>query len=708
MDDTRHLWNPDKKNIAAIFIIVLSAVFLLMYFLPREKKFGFEYEVNRPWRYSQLIAAYDFPVFKAENELKAERDSLLRSFRPFFSMDSAIAVKKVQALRKDFYGGSITGVPAYYLPRIIELLKEVYANGIIDREIMEELKKDNIQNILILHGNVATEYKVEHLYTLATAYEHMMGKESVNYGRELLDRCHLSKYLEANICYDKERTQVEKEQLLDISPTRGIVQKGQLIIDRGQIVTPDHHKVLNSLKKENEHRMDPTEGYWFVFFGQLAFICTVIGIFIYYLKLFRRDYLCSPRKILLLILLISSLPLITYLITAHNTLSIYILPYAIVPLFVRIFYDTRTAYVALTISSLLSAMVLYSPFEFLLLQLITGMTAIYTLRELTERSQVLKTSGAVTLMGIITLCAYDLSQGIKWEDLDDEIMGHIALGGVLLLFSYPLMYLVERLFGFTSSVTLVELTNINNPILRKMSKVAQGTFNHSMQVANLAAEVADKIGAKPQLVRTGALYHDIGKMLNPAFFTENQNGVNPHSNLSEERSAQIIISHVTDGMKLAEKYHLPPVIRGFITTHHGAGMAKYFYIQYANKHPEEEIDKSMFTYPGPNPYTKEQAILMMCDAVEAASRSLQEYTEESISNLVNKIIDSQLNEGCFKECPLTFRDIADAKVVLTESLKTVYHTRISYPELNKKKEEHAPHNRQSLFGNSFKNRPRKY
>ena len=699
MDKIRHIGKPNKKSIVMISSIIFTAVLLLMYFLPREKKFGFEYEVDRPWRYSQLIAAYDFPVFKTESELKCEKDSLLRSFRPFFRMDSSIVKLQIQNLRRDFYAGYHTGVPAYYLPRITSLLKEVYEQGIIDRETVDQLHEDSINNILILDGNVASELRVNQIYTLSTAYEHIMQKEAANYGRDLLERSHLNKYLTANIIYDKERTEAERTQLLDISSTRGMVQKGQLIIDRGQIVTPDHHKVLDSLKKENEYRMDPTQGYWYVFFGQLAFICCVIGLFVYYLNLYRKDYLFTPRMLLLLMILVTIFPFLTYMMVANNTLSIYLLPYAIVPIFVRIFYDSRTAFLAVITSSLLSSIVLYGSFEFLLLQLVSGMMAIYTLRELTERAQVLKTSAAVTVIGIFAIGAYDLAQGIAWEDLDQTRMIHVALSGVLLLFSYPLMYLVERIFGFTSSVTLVELTNINNPILRKMSKVAQGTFNHSMQVANLTAEVADKIGADPQLVRTGALYHDIGKMLNPAFFTENQSGVNPHNSLSEERSAQIIIGHVTDGMKLAEKYHLPPVIREFITTHHGAGMAKYFYIQYANKHPEEEVDKEMFTYPGPNPFTREQAILMMCDSVEAASRSLQEYTEESISNLVNKIIDTQLNDGCFKECPLTFKDIADAKRVLIESLKTVYHTRISYPELNKNKAKETTPQRPSLFGN---------
>ena len=486
-----------------------------------------------------------------------------------------------------------------------------------------------------------------------------------------------------------------------------MVQKGQLIIDRGQIVTAGHVKVLNSLRQETERRMDPTHGYWWVFVGQLLFICTLMALFLYYLKLYRRDYLNSPQTMVLLLTLITIFPLMTYVMMSHHILSVYVLPYAIIPIFIRIFFDSRTAFLSVVVSAILSSIVLYGPYEFILYQLVVGMTAIYTLREMTERSQVLRTAFAVTVVGLVVIGAYDLSQGLNWEAIDESRSIYIALSGVLLLFSYPLMYVVERLFGFTSSVTLVELTNINNPILRKMSKVAQGTFNHSMQVANLAAEVADKIGAKPQLVRTGAMYHDIGKMLDPAFFTENQSGVNPHDGMKEEESAQIIINHVTGGVRLAEKYHLPPVIRDFITTHHGKGMTKYFYIQYANKHEGEEIDKSIFTYPGPNPFTREQAILMMCDSVEAASRSLKEYTEESISNLVNRIIDTQLADGCFKECPLTFRDIADAKRVLIDSLKTVYHTRIAYPELKNKKEEPVQPQRPSIFGAArHRHRPR--
>lgn len=705
MKEVSHLDKLPYRNVLAIALSLVAAVAVLMYFLPRESKFGFEYEENRPWRYPQLIAEYYFPIFKTEEEMRHERDSLLRTFRPYFRVDSQMVEQKVMELKNDFHASAANGVPYYYLPRLVELLREVYAQGIISSEYVDKFRRSGRKHLLIINGNVATERELDDVYTLATSYEHILEKEADGFGNNMLERSQIRKYLAPNIVYDKERTDAEREELLRLSPTCGMVQAGQLIIDRGQIVTAGHVKVLNSLKRESERRLDPKNGFWWIFLGQLVFLCTLLGLFLYYVRLYRRDYMYSLRSILLLILLVTVFPILTYVMMSNHLLSVYLLPYAIVPIFVRIFFDSRTAFLASVVSTLLSSMVLYGPYEFLLLQLVAGMTAIYTLREMTERSQVLKTAFAVTLTGMVVVAAYDLSQGMSWEMFNDSRVVYVAISGVCLLFCYPLMYVVERLFGFTSSVTLVELTNINNAILRKMSKVAQGTFNHSMQVANLAAEVADQIGAKPQLVRTGAMYHDIGKILNPAFFTENQSGVNPHDSLSEERSAAIIISHVTDGLRLAEKYHLPPVIRGFIATHHGTGMAKYFYIQYCNKHPGETVDPALFTYPGPMPSTREQAILMMCDSVEAASRSLSEYTEESISELVNRIIDGQLADGCFKECPLTFRDVAVAKRVLIESLKTVYHTRIPYPELKKKTEEKAQPARQGFFStNRYRNR----
>lgn len=663
---------------------LLVSVVTLIYFLPRESKFGYVYELNKPWHYPQLIASYDFVIYKTDDEVKRERDSVVRQFVPYYRVDSLVAEKQIAALRKDFYAGKFRGIPVYYLPRLVENLRQIYARGILDVSDYEGFLKGDSHVLRLIRGQEATTGEVENFFTIRTAYDYLLNRDKGALSQESLRGCNLNDYLAVNVKNDTAKNRLElQSELSQVSDNIGMVQSGQLVIDRGQIVNAEHVRILNSLKKESEQRMDPSRGYWFIFAGQVIFVILLISLLFTYLKLFRRDYFSSPHSVLLLFSFVTVFPVITYLMMAHHFYSVYLVPYALIPIFVRIFMDSRTSFMAVVTSSLLSALSLHSPFEFVLWQIVTGATVIYSLRELTERSQLLRTVLAVVVVGLVISIGYDLSQGLNGDAFDRSRIVYMIIGGILLLFAYPLMYFVEKLFGFTSSVTLVELTNTNNPILRKMSKVAQGTFNHSMQVSNLAAEVADKIGAKAQLARTGALYHDIGKVLNPAFFTENQSGVNPHDTISEERSAQIIINHVTDGLRLAEKYHLPQVIKEFIRTHHGTGLVKYFYIQYCNKHVGETVDEDAFRYPGPNPQTREQAVVMMCDSVEAASRSLKEYTEESITQLVNRIVDSQLAEGHFKECSITFRDIADAKRTLIDSLKTIYHTRISYPEVKK-------------------------
>lgn len=681
----KSIWQTlSRRSFLTVACTLLVSVVTLIYFLPRESKFGYVYELNKPWHYPQLIASYDFVIYKTDDEVKRERDSVVRQFVPYYRVDSLVAEKQIAALRKDFYAGKFRGIPVYYLPRLVENLRQIYARGILDVSDYEGFLKGDSHVLRLIRGQEATTGEVENFFTIRTAYDYLLNRDKGALSQESLRGCNLNDYLAVNVKNDTAKNRLElQSELSQVSDNIGMVQSGQLVIDRGQIVNAEHVRILNSLKKESEQRMDPSRGYWFIFAGQVIFVILLISLLFTYLKLFRRDYFSSPHSVLLLFSFVTVFPVITYLMMAHHFYSVYLVPYALIPIFVRIFMDSRTSFMAVVTSSLLSALSLHSPFEFVLWQIVTGATVIYSLRELTERSQLLRTVLAVVVVGLVISIGYDLSQGLNGDAFDRSRIVYMIIGGILLLFAYPLMYFVEKLFGFTSSVTLVELTNTNNPILRKMSKVAQGTFNHSMQVSNLAAEVADKIGAKAQLARTGALYHDIGKVLNPAFFTENQTGVNPHDTISEERSAQIIINHVTDGLRLAEKYHLPQVIKEFIRTHHGTGLVKYFYIQYCNKHVGETVDEEAFRYPGPNPQTREQAVVMMCDSVEAASRSLKEYTEESITQLVNRIVDSQLAEGHFKECPITFRDIADAKRTLIDSLKTIYHTRISYPEVKK-------------------------
>ncbi|MEG1729328.1 MAG: HDIG domain-containing protein [Bacteroidaceae bacterium] len=665
-------------------ITLIASVLLIVYFLPHESSFGYDFGLNKPWKYGQLIASFDFPVYKSNASVRHERDSVMKLFQPYFDEKESVATRQIENLRRDFYGKKIQGVPLSYLPHLVQTLRAIYVAGVADGESLAMLNDSSITAIRCVLGNRSVSRQVANVYSIRTAYEQMVQADSLNFKREIIRRCDINNYIEPNLVYDKEKSDAFQTDLLaTISYASGLVQSGQKIVDRGDIVNANTFSILESLERESIKRNDPNDGFRLVLLGQMAFVTMLILLFTFYLNLFRRDYYDTPNTIYLMSSLIVVFPVITSLMVVHNLFSVYMVPYAIVPIFVRIFMDSRTAFFAHVVTILICSITLQSPYEFILVQFVAGLVAIYSLKELTLRSQLLRTAVVVTFVSIMMGGAYDLMQGYDFSTIDTSWYGYVVVNGVLLLFVYPLMYLVEKLFGFTSSVTLIELSNINNELMRRMSKEAQGTFNHSMQVANLATEVANKIGAKVQLVRTGALYHDIGKISNPAFFTENQTGVNPHDSISEERSAQIIINHVTEGLKLAEKHHLPKVIREFIATHHGRGKAKFFYISYVNNHPDEPVNEENFTYPGPNPFTREQAILMMTDSVEAASRSLKEISEEHIRDLVEHIINEQMSAGAFRECPITFRDIDIAKKVLVENLKTIYHTRISYPELKK-------------------------
>jgi putative nucleotidyltransferase with HDIG domain len=418
--------------------------------------------------------------------------------------------------------------------------------------------------------------------------------------------------------------------------------------------------------------------------GQTLFVIILIVLFTIYLYLYRREYLKKMRSILMLYVMITIFPVVVSLMMEHSILSVYLLPFAIAPIFIRIFMDSRTAFISHVLMVLICAAAVKYQYEFIIIQIVAGMVAIFSLNELSQRAQLFKTALLVTLASCAMYFALQLMQDNSILQMDHSMYKYLVINGVLLLFAYPLMYIVEKTFGFTSNVTLIELSNTSKNLMQKLSETAPGTFQHAIMVSNLAVAIANKIGANAQLVRTGALYHDIGKMANPAYFTENQAGVNPLEEMTRQEAAKIVISHVAEGLKLCDSYDIPKIIQDFITTHHGKGKTKYFLISYKNEHPDEEVDESLFTYPGPNPFTREQAILMMADTVEAASRSLPEYTPESISNLVNRLIDGQVNEGYFTDCPITFRDISVAKQVLIDRLKAIYHTRISYPELKKK------------------------
>lgn len=675
------------RNFLSRTLLVLITVLLIVWALPRNESKQFRYDIGKPWMYGSFIAKFDFPIYKTDETIKEQEDSLLETYQPYYNYDPAVEKKQVSKFLADYQNG-IPGLPHNYVRLIADRLHRLYQAGIMDTPEYNEAYRDSTSQVRLVSGNSAQSISLGCVYSTLSAYEQLFIDEQIAMQRPILQRCNLNNYIEPNLIYDKGKSETERNDLLSsIPPASGMVMSGQKVIDRGDIVDEYTYRVLSSFEREIKRRSATQTQITNTIIGQVIFVTLMVFLFTMYLGLFRRDYFNKPRSIAMLYTLMTLFPVVVSLMMRHNFLSVYMLPFAMVPIFVRVFMDSRTAFVCHVTMILICTTAVRYQYEFIIIQLVAGLIAIYSLRELTRRAQVFKTAILVGIGSTFVYLALQLMQDNDFSSMDHDMYYHFVVNAVLLLIAYPMMYIIEKMFGFVSSVTLFELSNTNRGLLRDLSEIAPGTFQHSITVGNLAAEIANKIGANALLVRTGALYHDIGKMKNPVFFTENQAGVNPQDTLTYQESARIIISHVTEGVKLAERENLPTIIRDFIVTHHGTGITKFFYIKYKNEHPEEEVDPAPFTYPGPNPFTREQAILMIADGVEAASRSLPEYTEESISTLVNRMIDQDVTDGYFKECPITFRDLAIAKLVLIERLKAIYHTRISYPEMKKASEE---------------------
>lgn len=690
-----------KGKIVRVGLILISAL-LVTYLLPREKRFGFDFKLNKPWTHQQVIADYDFPIYKSDAALSSERDSVERLFQPYYNEDVSVGKTQVRNFLHDVESGGLKGTPAAIVKLVVSRLNDIYSAGVVRSEELRAMNDSSISAVRVVSGREAKSRKLGEIFSARTAYGYLLNSDTSIVTHEQMVQLNLVNYLEVNLNYDSKRSAAAKHDLMEaISPTYGLVQRGQKIIDRGEIVTTKTFDILKSLERESQVRNVPSKGMPLIIFGQFLLVAIAFSAFFVYVKIYHKNYFENIRTFSFMLSLMTLFPIAVSLLPTSSRALAFLVPFAMVGIFMRIFTDTNTAFLTMGSTILISSLALVDPFEFIIVNFSSGVAAIYALHDLQQRSQLFQTAVIATAVSVLTAMAFDFAQGMEIKSLDNMLYVYLFINGIFLLFSYPLLYLVEKLFGFVSSVTLIELSNINNPLLRRLSKEAAGTFNHSMQVANLAADAASKIGAKVLLVRTGAMYHDIGKLKNPAFFTENQSGVNPHDQLSPEGSARIIISHVPEGLKLAEKNHLPSAVKSFISTHHGRSKAKYFYITWQNAHPGEKPDEDVFTYPGPNPSTREQAILMMADSVEAASRSLKEYSDESISELVNRIIDTQIKEEYFRKCPITFDDIDKTKDVFIENLKTIYHSRIQYPELNAATVNDS---KQRNFGNLFGNR----
>ena len=670
-----------KQNlfVAAVFTIVVVTICLL---LPRENTISIEFAQGKPWPHEQLTAPFDFAITKSDAALQREAAEVQASLRPYYVKESEVGETIVDSFAT-FYGNELHYIVSKMLKKkIIAQLENIYGMGIIGSSELERLRGDSIGAIMLIEQNWARPVALDELYTVQRAYESLMAIDTTLLGRYALQHSNLNDYITPNIRYDAAKSEsARREALESISSTSGVILAGQKIIGTGEMVDEELFQVLSSYINELNKRVDE-QGVQMTLIGQVLLVILLVAAFLIYLINYRRSYLHERNKLLFLATQLILFPCMASWIMSGGD-GLMIIPFAMAPVMINIFLDSRTAFMAHLIIILITSLVVPDPFAFVLLQLTAGIAAIYSLTELTERSQIFRVALIATLCYCLVFFGYELVTKSALILFNKRIFVHFFLNGVLLLFTYPLMLLYEKLFRFTSDVTLMELSNFNIKLLRQLSENAPGTFQHSIQVSNLAAAAANKVGGSSLLVRMGAMYHDIGKLGNPIFFTENQGGTNPHACLPYEKSAGIIIDHVHNGLRLAEKFHLPQAIKDFIRTHHGLSKAKYFYISYKNEHPGEEVDESLFTYPGPNPHSVETAILMMADAVEAASRSLPEYTEESIATLVDRIIDAQVAEGHFKECPITFKDITAIKSVFKEKLRTMYHTRITYPELKK-------------------------
>lgn len=668
-----------------LFFII--AVSLTITFIPREEQFKHHYDEGKPWRYGLFTAPFDFPIYKSEKEVAEEIEEAKRNFTPFYFIDTDIEKNEIADFKAN--NRSLDADTAFIYHKIEALLKNVYSKGIIDRDTYDELKSEGKKKIKILNNSIATECDLDNILTPLLAYEQIKKSiyaekwEQYFYDIDVIDLFsskNLGLYIEPNLIYDKEINSKTLAQISnDIQPTVGMVQKGERIIDRGVIVSHDIYRILKSYeKKASKDKVDKEDIYSFA--GQVLIVLILYSFLYLYLGLFRRRIFNNIRQLSLLMLMILAITLASFALSQRWVLGIYMAPFAVLPIVIVTFMDTRTALYASLVAIFLSCWASPFPMEYVLLQLIVSMTAINSLKELTKRSQMFRSVVLIFIAYCVTYVAYLFMNGGDITKLNKMMFVFLGINCFMLLFSYLFIYIIEKVWGFTSNVMLVELGDLNSPLLKELSEKCPGTFQHATQVANLAAEAANAIGANALLVRTGALYHDIGKSVNPMFFTENQHGVNPHSKLSYKESARIIISHVKDGLNLAKSYHIPESIKGFIATHHGVSKAKYFYTMYKNEHPDEVIDEKLFSYEGPKPRTKEEGILMIADIIEAKSRSLKDFSAENLSKIVNSTIDDIIAEKGLSETPLTFRDVTEIRKVLIKRLEAIYHPRISYPE----------------------------
>lgn len=668
------LTNIKKRDIGVRLAIALVAAVLIVYFYPHPESTHYNYEEGRPWNYAKLIAPFDIPIHPDSNTIRAARDSLTARFVPVYQLNQLLGDTVVRDLPKS-PGNN-------YRDRVARQLRNIYATGVVDAATREQIEKGELPKVRILDKNVLSEMSTSGFISPRDIYARLDSTVTDPGLRQYISAARLAEILRPNIVYDEAESRRHFDyDYLTLTADRGVIQQGQTIIDKGAIVSPQDFTNLmtyEAMLKDSVTKDSKSD--WLMLLGQFVYVVMLLVILCVYVYIYCRAIYTNLKAFLFIISVVTFFFLMAVALNTFIPSGIYIVPMTIVPILVLVFFDGRTALFVSTVTTMICAGITSFPLEFIFLQISAAAAAVYSLKQLRQRSELLRTACFVAAAYLLSYVALELLMNGTFEGFSIRMVIYLGVNSLLTSMAYVLMFVVERLFGFVSVVTLVELADVNTPLLRRLSDECPGTFQHSMAVSNLASEAAKRIGANEQLVRAGALYHDVGKLVNPAFFTENQHGVNPHDALTPVQSARIVINHVNDGVRLADKAGLPSVIKDFITEHHGRGMAKYFYITECKAHPDEVVDPAPFTYPGPMPQTRETTVLMMADAVEAASRSLKEHTPEAIRGLVNKIIDGQIADGLYNESAIEFKDVPVIKDVFVKRLMTIYHSRVTYPD----------------------------
>jgi len=679
-----------NSEISKVFLFLISIVILVVIF-PKEGKFKYEYAKGKPWLHKDLIAPFDFAIQKSKKELEKEKQEALKQLKPYFTRDNKIYLKKQESLINEFnkkWEATYKNKDGRNKKRekSFQICKSVF-DSIMNKGIIELTPElDNSlpdYKIMVINNNVAREIALKDVFTIHSADKFIHETlDNINGIDKDLILILLENNLARNITYDKEKTELAKKEILNkISPTRGMVQRGEMIISKGELVSNTKYQILESLRIDYESKLGSSFKVTGIVSGLIILISVSMFSLFLFLLFFRKDIYADTKNPVLILIVVLSMVVLTIIVSKVLPDYIFIIPFCLVPMIVGIFYDTRLALFAHLVTIIITALLVPNSYEFVFLQLFAGIVTILSILHLERRSQFFLTSLLVFLTYSVIYIGMTLIKEGTLEDINRTYFALFAGSAILTLFSYPVIFVFEKIFGLITDVTLLELSNTNNKLLRQLALNAPGTFQHSMQMANLAESAIYEIGGNPLLVRTGAMYHDIGKMDAPLYFVENQTtGINPHDELTFDESAHIIIEHVIKGIEKARKNNLPEQIIDFIRTHHGTRKTEYFYTLAKKESPDEETDPSIFTYPGPEPFSKETAILMMADTVEAASRSLKKPDEEAISNIVDSVIDKQIEGHQFDNAPITFRDIKTVRKIFKKMLMNIYHLRIEYPK----------------------------